>query len=308
MPGIWTHSNKTYTLFGETFAMPASPPQPSKRPLVCLFDIGGVCVVSPFQAILDFEKSHNIPLGYINWTISQTNPDGAWQRLERGESPLTRVFYDAWQRDLADEPRWRVYWARDLAQRKGQSTSDGAEEAAHQAPPPPRIDTESLHNEMMSSARELDPHMGPALRRLRAHADASGGRLVLAALSNTCIFPPGHKLYSAQTADGKASHKLGELFDVFVSSAHVGMRKPDEEIYRYALVRLREFVRTRGWGEDVRAEDVVFLDDIGGNLRTGKRLGMRTIKVNLGRVEEAVRELERATGLDLTGSGEKAKL
>ena len=310
MPTGWTKQNKTYTLFGQPFAM---PPPSKKNPLILLFDIGGVCVVSPFQAILDFEKSKGIPLGYINWTISQTNPDGAWQKLERGEVPLNHVFYEEWKRDLADEKRWRVYYAQDLAKRKGQQGSDGAEEAAYQVPAPPEIDTEWLHNEMMGIARELDPHMGPALKRLRQLADKSEGQIVLAALSNTCIYPPTHKLYSPGTADGKASHKLGDVFDVFVSSAHVGMRKPSEDIYRYALVRLREFVRERSSGQqDVEAGDVVFLDDIGGNLRTGKRLGMRTIKVNLGRGDEAVAELEKMTGLDLTGkdkdNGGKARL
>lgn len=282
------------------------PPPQRKRPLVCLFDIGGVCVVSPFQAILDYESSKGIPLGYINWTISQTNPNGAWQKLERGEIPLNHVFYEEWKQDLADEKRWRVYYAQDLAKRKGQTSSDGAEEAAYQVPPPPEIDTESLHNEMMSIARELDPHMGPALKRLRALADKSNGQIIMAALSNTSIFPPTHKLYTAATADGKATHRLAGLFDIFVSSAHVGMRKPDEDIYRYALVRLREYVRTQGVGDDVRPEDVVFLDDIGGNLRTGRRLGMRTVKVTLGKVDQAVKELERETGLDLTS--DKAKL
>lgn len=282
------------------------PPPTRQRPLVCLFDIGGVCVVSPFQAILDYESARGIPLGYINWTISQTNPNGAWQQLERGEIPLSHTFYDAWKRDLADEKRWRVYYAQDLAKRRGQTSSDGAEEAAYQVPPPPDIDTESLHNEMMSNARELDPHMGPALKRLRAIADKSDGQIVLAALSNTCIFPRGHKLYTAGTADGKASHKLGDVFDVFISSAHVGMRKPDENIYQYALIRLREYVRTRECADDVTARDVVFLDDIGGNLRTGRKLGMRTIKVNLGRTDLAVAELEKMTGLDLTS--DKARL
>ena len=66
-------------------------------------------------------------------------------------------------------------------------------------------------------------------------------------------------------------------------------------------------MRTKELGDDVRAEDCVFLDDIGGNLRTGRGLGMRTIKVKLGRADLAVRELEEVTGLDLTSS-EKAKL
>jgi hypothetical protein len=55
---------------------------------------------------------------------------------------------------------------------------------------------------------------------------------------------------------------------------------------------------------------VVFLDDIGGNLRTGRKVGMRTVKVVLGKTEQAVRELEGITGLSLVdGNGNgKAKL
>lgn len=289
----WTKTNKTYTLFGESFNMP----EPTrKHPLVLLFDIGGVCVVSPMQALLDYEKSKGIPLGFVNWTISQTNPSGAWQKLERGEIKLNHEFYSEWKKDLQDEKRWRIYWAQHLAKSRTESSSDAAEEAAYQVPPPPEIDTESLHNAMMSIASEMDPHMGPALKKLRRYADESNGKIIMAALSNTCIYPPEHKLYSAKT------HKLSDFFDVFISSAHVGMRKPHEDIYQYALIRLREYVRTKEYADDVRAEDVIFLDDIGGNLRTGKKLGMRTIKVKLGRADLAVQELEQASGLVLTDS------
>ena len=179
------------------------------------------------------------------------------------------------------------------------------EEAVYNIPPLPDIDAEWLHNRMMSIARQLDPHMGPALKRLRQHADKSNGQIILGALSNTSIFPPGHFLHDRSTADGKASKGLDGIFDVFVSSAHIGMRKPDEEAYKYAIVRLREFVRTKWLGGGVEAEDIIFLDDIGANLRTGKKLGMRTIKVNLGHVDQAVKELERVTGLDVTSNGPK---
>jgi hypothetical protein len=38
---LWSKDNKTFTLFGEAFDMPKPKP---KRPMVLLFDIGGVCV------------------------------------------------------------------------------------------------------------------------------------------------------------------------------------------------------------------------------------------------------------------------
>lgn len=159
---------------------------------------------------------------------------------------------------------------------------------------------------MMSIARQLDPHMGPALKKLRQHADRSNGRLILGALSNTSIFPLGHKLYDGATKDGKASSALAGIFDVFISSAHIGMRKPHEEAYQYAITRLHEFVKTKDYRDGVRAEDITFLDDIGQNLRTARKLGMNTIKVNLGRADLAVKELEKITGFDL--SSDNARL
>jgi FMN phosphatase YigB (HAD superfamily) len=151
-------------------------------------------------------------------------------------------------------------------------------------------------------AREPDPHMYPALKKLRAAADASNGKLVIAAMSNTSIFPSGHAFNDETTQEGKQNAELKGLFDLFVSSAHVGMRKPAEDIYFYTLGRVAEFVRQKGWGDEgVRMEDVVFLDDIGGNLRTGRKVGMKTVKVVLGKTEEAVKELESITGLSLVG-------
>ncbi|KAK4546823.1 hypothetical protein LTR36_001555 [Oleoguttula mirabilis] len=304
MPSVWTKENKTYILFGTTFNMP--PPSTSGRPRVLLFDIGGVCVVSPFQAILDYETSRGIPPGWINHSISASSPNGSWQRLERGEMLLDHHFFAEFKKDLSDETRWRTYYAKHLAATRQEKLSDAAEEAAYQAPGVPEIDAEWLYWEMMRVARAPDPYMYPALKRLRAAADKSDGKLIVAALSNTSIFPPGHAYHDERTPDGKQHKELRGFFDVFVSSAHVGMRKPDEDIYRYAVVRLHEYVKTTYGGEGVRAEDITFLDDIGTNLRTAKRLGMRTIKVQLGRADKAVDELERITGLELRES--RAKL
>jgi hypothetical protein len=44
---------------------------------------------------------------------------------------------------------------------------------------------------------------------------------------------------------------------------------------------------------------VLFLDDIGVNLKWARMGGLRTIKVDLGRTKEAVKELEEQTGVVL---------
>ncbi|GAB7353804.1 hypothetical protein MBLNU459_g4183t1 [Dothideomycetes sp. NU459] len=291
----------------------------SKPAKVYLFDIGGVCVVSPFQAILDYEVKHGIPPGWVNHSIQAHSPDGSWQRLERGEIPLDTTFFAAFQRDLTDEPLWRKFYARHLARTRGERGSDAAEEAMFVAPPPPQLDAEWLYWEMMRVSRAPDPHMYPALRRLRAHADereqqgrrggggggGSGGKggaaFLIGALSNTSIWPEGHEFNDPGTPEGRFHAQLRSQFDVFVSSAHVGMRKPNVDIYEYAIRELDKIARERGDQDGVKAEDIVFLDDIGGNLRTAKQVGMRTIKVQLGRADIAVKELERVSGLALTG-------
>ncbi|KAF2239228.1 HAD-like protein [Viridothelium virens] len=279
------------------------------KPRALLFDIGGVCVVSPFQGILDYEKSHNIPTGWVNHAISKSSPNGAWQRLERGEIPLDATFFAAFKHDLEHPSHWAAFILSRPIPPKSEPPSRPS--------PPPSIDAEALFWRMMSLSRTPDPYMYPALRRLASSSPGSPRPFVLGALSNTVIFPPGHPFNAP--ADARAD--LRACFDVFVSSAHVGLRKPDPRIYALALERLREEVRRRereeGKGEEegqeLRAEEVVFLDDIGENLKAARAAGMRTVRVWLGRTEGAVRELEGITGMRLleteSGGGEdRAKM
>jgi len=79
------------------------------------------------------------------------------------------------------------------------------------------------------------------------------------------------------------------------------MRKPDPAIYNYAVRALTEYSIAHG-GPGVSPSDILFLDDIGENLKTAKKIGFNTIKVNLGRAFEAVDQLEEVTGLKLAGN------
>jgi putative hydrolase of the HAD superfamily len=60
---------------------------------------------------------------------------------------------------------------------------------------------------------------------------------------------------------------LAELCDVIVISGEVGLRKPDEPIYRMLLERL-----------DLPAERVVFVDDFTANVRAAQALGLHGIR------------------------------
>lgn len=201
-------------------------------------------------------------------------------------------FFAGFNRDLRDADRWRAFYE---AQRvKNPQLSD-------KLPPVPELDGEWLFNEMMASSDSPDPWMFPALQKLKA-----SGKYILAALSNTVIFEPGHPLYKPDFFD----HPVKQIFDVFVSSAHVGLRKPDPAIYQFALKQVNSYALDRaqtprgkelGWLQGVKPQDILFLDDIGENLKTAKKEGFGTVKVNLGRAFEAVDELEKVTGLSLAG-------
>ena len=162
----------------------------------------------------------------------------------------------------------------------------------------PSIDSEALFWSMMGVSRQLDPYVFPALERLSSQKN----RPIIGALSNTVIFPPDHpwsRNEPSSSPDRKVADaflfNLKNYFDVYIASAEVGMRKPSRDIYNLAIQRLDEFDKRKG-GSGIKPEDVVFLDDIGENLKTGREVGMKTIRVQLGKTWRAVKELEGILG------------
>lgn len=113
------------------------------------------------------------------------------------------------------------------------------------------------------------PAMLTALRALRARG------LSVAALTNN---------WESESGRSGARDDLRGLFDAFIESAVVGLRKPDPRIYTLACEVL-----------GVAPPEAVFLDDIGRNLKAARALGMATIKVDA--PEPALAELERTLGL-----------
>lgn len=248
--------------------------------------------MSPFQAILDYEIANNIPIGWVNYAIQHTSPNGAWHRVERGEVKIDAQFFADFNRDFQHQHLWEAFHEK-LKKENPQTSSPSS--SAHL--PLPKVDAEYMFWEMMRVAREPDPYMYPALKKLK-----ESGQFILGALSNTTILPDDHP-YSKDSA----ANDVKKMFDFFISSAHCGLRKPDPRIYELAMKNMNEAAEAKGI-EVVTPNDVVFLDDIGINLKWAKKAGMRTIKVNLGRTDDAVRELEAYTGLKLLDDGQKARL
>jgi FMN phosphatase YigB (HAD superfamily) len=227
--------------------------------------------------------------------------------IERGEAELNDSWFVAFCKQLSRESVWKSYWTKNSIRKNAGGVPAAAVE---KAPPVPHIDAKKLFWRMMRLSRTPDPYMYPALRKLK-----ESGKFVLGALSNTVHFPTGilddegvlfdKSLIHDQRVDNPYaadSTDIRDCFDTYISSAHVGVRKPDKRAYELAVRELNSIAEKRG-GSKVRAGDVLFLDDIGINLKFAKKSGLRTIKVELGKTRDAVSELERETGLDLGGGG-----
>jgi len=65
-----------------------------------LFDVGGVVVGSPLEAIAAYERERGVPEGFINRVVVTAGATGAWARLERGELTL-EAFFPAFEADCA---------------------------------------------------------------------------------------------------------------------------------------------------------------------------------------------------------------
>ena len=106
-------------------------------------------------------------------------------------------------------------------------------------------------------AGEIRPAMVEAVRRCRE-------RLVTACLTNNWM---SFDDFPSDARAGGRDDVLG-LFDHVVESSKVGVRKPDPRFYEIACERC-----------EVEPDEVVFLDDLGVNLKPAAALGMTTIKV-----------------------------
>lgn len=90
----------------------------------------------------------------------------------------------------------------------------------------------------------------------------------------------------SKEAKSKFMNGLRRFFDAVIESAIEGVRKPDENIYKIACERL-----------EVNPSEVIFLDDIGKNLKPASELGITCIKVESPVI--AVKKLEELVGYQL---------
>lgn len=105
---------------------------------------------------------------------------------------------------------------------------------------------------------------------------------------NTCLTNNANagKGTGMSSSDEQASHvrEVMALFDHIIESSKEGIRKPDPRIYALACERMQ-----------VEPGDVVYLDDLGINLKPARAMGMTTIKVTS--EGQAIADLGRTLGI-----------
>jgi putative hydrolase of the HAD superfamily len=92
---------------------------------------------------------------------------------------------------------------------------------------------------------------------------------------------------SAESVVSEEVAAVYALFDAVLESRVLGVRKPDPRFYELACAAV-----------GVEPEEVVFLDDLGVNLKPARALGMRTVKVT--DPDQALAELEQILGHPLS--------
>jgi putative hydrolase of the HAD superfamily len=133
---------------------------------------------------------------------------------------------------------------------------------------------------------DVRPEMVEAIRRVKAAG------FITACLTNN-FKPKGSGGGQASTADRSTNAgrevqvaEVMAMFDHVVESSVVGVRKPEEAFYLKALDLVQ-----------VEAEQAVFLDDLGINLKPARAMGMTTIKVVS--ADQALTDLEAVIGIEL---------
>ena len=234
---------------------------------VVIFDLGGVVAPSPIVEIQRFARDRGIP--DLNHFLGRSS---AWDAFMRGQI-LPAAFCTAVVEECGSNDGHGRFEAGVALGVDGWSEMLRAMTPAGNGGGGP-----------MTTVGDFRPLMIRTLRRLRA-----AGFTVVALTNNFNTDPPKD---ASEAAEVEATHaRFVALFDYFIESRVVGLSKPDPAIYRHALSVV-----------GCEAGEAVFLDDIGANLKTARKMGIRTILVkntSPTSFHGALEELESVTGMRL---------
>ena len=200
-----------------------------------------------------------------------SSPFEAFNRYEAAKG-LPKDFIRTVNATNPDSNAWALLERSDIS--PAEFDTKFAEEAAAKGHHVPGADVLALLQ------GDIRPAMVQALHRIKAAG------LPQACLTNNVVSHGDGVTDHAQTDRQRAINDIMAIFDTVVESSKVGCRKPETRFYEIACEAMQ-----------AQPDQVVFLDDLGINLKPAAALGMHTIKV----VDhlEALRQLEAAIGLEL---------
>ena len=138
-----------------------------------------------------------------------------------------------------------------------------------------------------AAAIGLDPSRGPGLAgRMFAHSGPDEAMLSAVAAARRAGVRTGLISNSWGTALEYDRDRFTELFDGWVISHEVGLRKPDPAIYELGAAKI-----------GLPPSACVFVDDLGGNLKPALALGMATVRHRT--AERTIPQLEELLGVAL---------
>ncbi|NXD12195.1 HYES hydrolase, partial [Nothocercus nigrocapillus] len=114
---------------------------------------------------------------------------------------------------------------------------------------------------------------------LRAAVELRTNGFKTGVLTNNWVDDSAGRLFTAALMGVLRRH-----FDVVIESCRVGLHKPEPAVYSHALQALQ-----------AQPHEVIFLDDMGENLKPAREMGMATILVK--DTDAALRELQELSGL-----------
>ena len=201
--------------------------------------------------------------------VLTTSPFEAFNRYEK-ERGLPRDFIRSINARNPDDNAWARFERSEIS--ADEFDHQFASEAAAAGHEVPGRDVIAL------LAGDLRPAMVAALRRCGEH-------FATACLTNNVRAGegPGMQLEKSRAAE---IEQVMAMFDLVIESSRIGVRKPDPRFYELGCEKMQ-----------VSPDEVVYLDDLGVNLKPARAMGMRTIKV----VDPAaaLAELQDALGIDL---------
>ena len=126
---------------------------------------------------------------------------------------------------------------------------------------------------------EIRPEMVKALHKIKP-------KLVQGCLTNNIQSSEDKEMEESNAAISGAHQEIMKLFDFIFESSRENVRKPDPKFYTLACEKGK-----------VSPDEVVFLDDLGINLKPAKALGMKTIKVV--KADDALKDLQNLLGFSI---------